>query len=106
MVQITNWRNPIDKVFYEFQVRAGIDNAFKVLCQTIQELPATCTFEMFANKSVDVCNRILPDQVDTLKGAWHALAGITVSIKRAPSRSCSVKSDAGSYAFIDHSAPS
>lgn len=74
---------PLDKVFAALIQAMGFENAQKLWLHTVQELPAECNFQTFAKKSVGVCQRILPDQVANLKGAWLEI-GITAEVNDEP----------------------
>lgn len=65
-----------EKVFEVFVETAGLGNARKVWMQALQEILSDLTVQTFANKSVMVCHRILPEQVTHLKQAWLGI-GIT-----------------------------
>jgi Zn-dependent metalloprotease len=54
------------------------ENSYKVWFQLRHEIPSDCDFQTFADKSVEICKRMLPNDVQKLKDAWNAV-GITVA---------------------------
>ncbi|MGH9548982.1 MAG: M4 family metallopeptidase [Terriglobales bacterium] len=54
------------------------DSSYQVWLQTRKEIPSDCEFQGFADKTVEVCKRMRPQDVQKLKDAWNAV-GITVA---------------------------
>ncbi|HEY9775733.1 MAG TPA: M4 family metallopeptidase [Planktothrix sp.] len=54
------------------------ESSYLVWKQIRHEIQSDCDFQTFADKSVDICKRVLPKEVQKLKDAWAAV-GIKVA---------------------------
>lgn len=49
------------------------ENSYQVWWQLRKEIKSDCDFQTFADKSVEICKRLLPNEVQKLVDAWQAV---------------------------------
>ena len=54
------------------------ETSYQVWWQASKEIGSDCDFQTFANKTVEVCKRMLANETQKLVDAWAAV-GITVA---------------------------